>query len=577
MLTTHSRIYSLGCLLALGLLAQTAAQAADTVLTNGHIFTGDAHHPWAEALAIKGDQIEAVGTNASMHAHRTANTHVVDLHGMTVLPGFVDAHTHMLFGALELHGLNLSTPQKSITPAQPELFVEKVRAYAAAHPEEKVIIVRSDFATTPPMTPPQELLDRAVSDRPLVVHNTSEHALYVNTKAMELAGITDRPLSDPDEERGMVRDASGHPLGVLLEAAMQAMERAVLPLIPREEKLEDIKQAAHFFNSFGVTSIVNATGDLDEIELYGTLRDRGELTVRTRTSFGAVAVPHHLTPKFLEDLETARTRFHDDWVAANLVKFFADGGTGPYPPLVYDPAEYRRIVTELDKRGYQIMSHALRPDSVRMILDTYATLPSVNGKRERHLRIEHADLVYNSDVPRFGSLGVIASMQPSFCCGEGAGESAEGSAPGASPGDRWHSIEQGGAVLAFGSDWPCTFPPDPLVGIEQAATRASWRDPDLSSIIGGELDGGAQAGAVKLSTVYAPQEKLTVPEAVAAYTTGSAYAANHDGRVGSLQPGKLADLIVLSKDIFTMPPQTISSARVLMTMVGGKVVFGQDP
>src|SRR5579872_3592214 len=171
MFTTRSRIQSLSCLLALGLLAQTAAQAADTVLTNGHIFTGDAHHPWEEALAIKGDQIEAVGTNASMHSHRTANTHIVDLHGMTVLPGFVDAHTHMLFGALELHGLNLSTPQKSITPAQPELFVEKIRAYAAAHPEEKVIIVRADFATTPPMTPPQELLDRAVSDRPLVVRS----------------------------------------------------------------------------------------------------------------------------------------------------------------------------------------------------------------------------------------------------------------------------------------------------------------------------------------------------------------------------------------------------------------------
>lgn len=560
-----------------GFAALGAAHASDTVLTNGHIFTGDAHHPWAEALAITGDKIDAVGSNASMRSHRSASTHVVDLHGHTVLPGFVDAHTHMLFGALELHGLNLSTPEKSITPAQPELFVEKVRAYAAAHPEEKVLIVRADFATTPPMTPPSQLLDRAVSDRPLVVHNTSEHALWVNTKALELAGLNERPLSDPDEERGVVRDASGHPLGVLLEAAMQDMERAVLPLIPREEKLDDIRQAAHYFNSFGVTGIVNATGDLNEIELYGTLRDRGELTVRTRTSFGAVAVPHHLTPKFLEDLETARTRFHDDWVAANLVKFFADGGTGPYPPLVYDPAEYRRIVTELDKRGYQIMTHALRPDSVHMVLDTYASLPGINGKRERRLRIEHADLVYGPDVPRFGALGVIASMQPSFCCGEGAGESAEGSAPGASPGDRWHSIEQGGAVLAFGSDWPCTFPPDPLVGIEQATTREAWRDPELASIIGGELDGGAQAGAIKLPSTYAPQEKLTVSEAVAAYTSGSAYAASHDDKVGSLQPGKLADLIVLSKDIFSMPAPTISTSRVVMTMVGGKVVFGQDP
>lgn len=577
MFTTRSRILCFGWLLAFGVLAHASAQAADTVLTNGHIFTGDAHQPWAEALAIKGDQIEAVGSNASMRSHRTASTHVVDLHGLTVLPGFVDAHTHMLFGALELHALNLSTPQKSITPAEPALFVDKVRAYAASHPDEKVIIVRADFATTPPMTPPKELLDRAVPDRPVVVHNTSEHALWVNSKVLQIAGLDERPLADPDEERGVVRDASGHPLGVLLEAAMEAVERAVLPLIPREEKLDDIKQAAHYFNSFGVTSIVNATGSLEEIELYGTLRDRGELTVRTRTSFGAVAVPHHLTPQFLADLETARTRFHDDWVAANLVKFFADGGTGPYPPLVYDPAEYRKIVTELDKRGYQIMTHALRPDSVQMVLDTYATLPSVNGKRERRLRIEHADLVYNSDVPRFGSLGVIASMQPSFCCGEGAGESPDGAAPGASPGDRWHSIEQGGAMLAFGSDWPCTFPPDPLVGIEQAATREAWRDPDLAGIIGGELDGGAQGGAVKLSTVYTPEEKLTVPEAVAAYTTGSSYAANHDDKVGSLKPGKLADLIVLSKDIFSMPASSISSARVLMTMVGGKIVFGQDP
>lgn len=577
MTATRSWIYCISSVMLSGLLMQGPARAADTVLTNGHIFTGDQQHPWAEAVAISGEKIDAVGSNAAMRAHRNSSTHVVDLHGLTVLPGFTDAHTHMLFGALELHGLNLSTPQKSITPAEPELFVDKVRAYAASHPEEKVIIVRADFSTVPPMTPPHELLDRAVPDRPVVVHNTSEHALWVNAKALQIAGLSDRPLPDPTEERGVVRDASGHPLGVLLEAAMEAMERAVLPLIPREEKLEDIKQAAHYFNSFGVTSIVNATGDLNEIELYGTLRDRGQLTVRTRTSFGAVAVPHRLTPQFLSDLETARTRFHDDWVAANLVKFFADGGTGVYPPLVYDPVEYRRIVTELDRRGYQIMTHALRPDSVHMVLDTYATLPSVNGKRERRLRIEHDDLVYNADVARFGALGVIASMQPSFCCGEGAGESSEGAAPGASPGDRWHSIKQGGAVLAFGSDWPCTFPPDPLVGIEQATTREAWRDPDLAGILGGELDGGAQAGAVKTGTAYAPEEKLSVEEAVAAYTTGSAYAANHDDKVGSLQPGKLADLIVLSKDIFSMPPQTISTARVVMTMVGGKVVFGQDP
>jgi predicted amidohydrolase YtcJ len=564
-----ARSIPLWCLIAIGMLAQSAL-AADTLLINGHIYTGDTHKPWAEALALKGAEIEAVGSNAQMRSHRTADTRVIDLHGHTVVPGFVDAHTHMLFGALDaLYGANLSTPEYSIDPAKnPELVVEKIREYAAKHPDDKVILGRTHFGTTPPRTPSYELLDRAVSDRPVVIHNTSEHSLWVNSRAIELAGLTDRPLADPSEERGVLRDVSGRPTGVLVEAAMEVMERAVLPLIPLEDKLARIKAAAHYFNSFGVTSIVNATGSLSEIELYGMLRDRGELTVRTRTAFGAVAVPHHLTPKFLADLETARQRYHDDWVSANLVKFFMDGASGPYPPRVYDPLEYRQLVIELDRRGFQLMSHALRPDSVRLVLDTYATLESAHGKRDRRLRIEHAGSVYNSDLERFKTIGVIASMQPSFCCGEGPRVPL----PDMTIDDRWNTFEKLGAVLAFSSDWPCTDPPDPLVGIQQATTRQVWRSPDLD-----DFSGAGQNGGVTLPLVYAPEEKITVQQAVAAYTTGSAYAAFHDDRVGSLAPGKLADLAVLSKDIFSMTPETISTARVLMTMVGGKIVFGAAP
>src|SRR5579862_3485680 len=288
MTMNFTHLYRIGGLLTAVLLAHAPVCAADALLVNGHIYTGNKQHPWAEALAIKGAQIEAVGTNAAIKAHRSGNARVIDLHGQTVLPGFVDSHTHMLFGAIELHGVNLSTPERSITPLNPDLLVERLRAYATSHPDEKVIVGRSDFSTVPPFTPPHELLDRVDSDRPIVIHNSSEHALWVNAKVLAIAGITDQPLSDPIEERGVVRDASGHPLGVLLEAAMEAVERGVLPLIPREEKLADIRDAAHYFNSFGVTSIGNATGSLDEIELYATLRDRGELTVRTRTAFGAV-------------------------------------------------------------------------------------------------------------------------------------------------------------------------------------------------------------------------------------------------------------------------------------------------
>jgi predicted amidohydrolase YtcJ len=209
--------------------------------------------------------------------------------------------------------------------------------------------------------------------------------------------------------------------------------------VPLEEKLSMLQAAAHYLNSFGITSVVNATGDLAELELYAALRDRGTLTVRTRTSFGSVAVQHHLTPAFLTELEQARRLYHDDWVSANLVKFFADGASGVIPPLVYDAHDYEAMVMELDSRGYQIMTHALRTDSVHMILDTYERLQQAHGPRDRRLRIEHADLIDAVDIPRFARLKVVADMQPSFCCGEDGG----GTDPAEQvPADRWHTCSK---------------------------------------------------------------------------------------------------------------------------------------
>src|SRR5258708_21617457 len=268
---------------------------------------------------------------------------------------------------------------------------------------------------TPPSTPLHDLLDRAVSDRALIIHHTSEHALWVNAKALELAGINDKPFADPVEEKYIIRDASGHPSGVLLEAAMAIVERAAFAAVPREDKLAMLRQASHFLNHYGVTSVVNATGSLAEIELYAALRDRGQLTVRTRNSFGAVAVNHHLTPAFLADLEKARTLYRDDWVSANLVKFFSDGGSGMIPPLTYTPDEYKKLVLELDKRGYQIMTHALRGDSVQMVLDTYEAVEKQNGPRDRPFRLEHPDIGSAQHLPRFVELSVLVNTRPSSC------------------------------------------------------------------------------------------------------------------------------------------------------------------
>jgi predicted amidohydrolase YtcJ len=544
--------------------------ASDLVLTGGHIYTANPARPFVQAAAITGGRIEVVGNDDEVRRAAGRAT-VVDLHGRTVIPGIIDSHVHLLYGALALHGLNLSTPESSITPDQGEVLVTKLREYAAAHPADKVIFARADFGTVPPLAPTRELLDRAVADRPVIVHNTSEHALWLNSRALEVAHLTTEPVADPDQERGIIRDASGQPSGVLLEAAMAIAGHAANAALSTADKLTWIREATRYLNQQGITSVVNATGDLEEIRLYATLRDRGQLTVRTRTSFGEVAVPHHLTPQFLADLEEARRLYHDDWVSANLVKFFLDGGTGLLPPLVYRPAEYRALVIELDRRGFQLMSHALRDDSVRLILDSYQAAQAANGPRERRWRIEHAQLIQDADLPRFARLGVIADMQPSFCCSD-TGTNFDTVHPLVS--DRWQSLSSSGAHLAFSSDWPCTWPPDPFVAMQQAVIRRVWRSPATSGIPGGSLDGAGQGGAVETQTVYEPQERVSVQTAVDAYTRGGAYAAAHDDQVGTLEPGKAADLIVLSQDVFQVEPDEIAKTRVRTTLVGGKVVYG---
>jgi predicted amidohydrolase YtcJ len=546
------------------------AAGADILLIHGHVYTGDPRAKWAAAVAVTDARIAAVGSDAAVLQRRKAHTEVVDLHGQTVIPGIVDSHMHLLYGAYALHGLNLSTPEASITPDKPDELVARLKAYAGEHPRDSVLFARADFSSAPPTTPTAALLDRAVPDRPLVIHNTSEHALWLNSAALRLAGLNENPVKDLDEERGVIRDASGHATGVLLEAAMQIAGRAVAARISTEEQLAMLRDATRHLNSMGITSIVNATGDLAELKLYAALRDRGELTVRTRTAFGAVAVQHRLTPQFLAELDQARGLYHDDWVAANLVKFFADGGTGLIPPLVYSARDYETLVTELDQRGYQIMTHALRADSVHMILDTYQRLEQAHGHRDRRLRIEHADLIDAKDMPRFAELNVIADMQPTFCCGE---EGASFDPADAIPSDRWQSLERGGATLAFSSDWPCTWPPSPFVAIQQTVTRQAWRSPDTVNIPGVPLDGAAQGGARATGAIYVPEERITVEDAVRAYTHGSAYAAFSDDRVGTLEVGKLADLAVLSQDIFSADPLAIGKTRVTMTMVGGKIVF----
>jgi hypothetical protein len=253
------------------------------------------------------------------------------------------------------------------------------------------------------------------------------------------------------------------------------------------------------------------------------------------------------------------------------VKFFADGGTGLIPPLIYEPAEYKKLVLELDKRGFQIMTHTYRPDTSQLVVNTYEEVEKINGSRDRRLRVEHADFVSAQDIPRMAKLSLIASMQPTFCCDENG---SNYDPRDRTTTDRWQSMEKSGVMLAFGSDWPCTWPPNPLVAIQEAVTRQIWRPAKGGNDFpGGTFDGAGQGGTVATKDAYVPEERLTVEQAVNAYTQGSAYARFSDDRIGTLEAGKEADLAVLSQDIFSIKPEEIGKTKVEMTLAGGKVVF----
>ncbi|MBD0327939.1 MAG: amidohydrolase [Pyrinomonadaceae bacterium] len=495
-------------------------------------------------MAITGTRIDAVGGNASIRAHAGPKARVIDLGGRTVLPGIIDSHTHLWQGAVALHGFNLATPEVYIDPRNESELVAAIKSYAAKHPRDKVLFGRANFKNDVR----HEVLDRAVSDRPVVVHAVTEHEYWVNAKALALAGVSREPVADPGLEKLVVRDSDGYPTGVFLEAAMKLIDQA-LPVQPLGEQLAWLREAVQYLNRFGITSVTNATGSLAEMKLYAALRDRGQLSLRVRMALGGGGEKLNLTPEFIASLAQARTSYHDEWLSADVVKLNSDGDGGP--PF-YNPAELTRIVLEIDKLGYQIMTHAIGSASTHMVLDAYEEAQSANLPRDRRFRIEHVFRVQPSDVHRFKSLSVTASMQPYVCCWADSPEK---------PTNAWQTLSRNGANLAFGSDWPVSWPPNPFLGIQQAVMRyvrpVFEAPPPTSS-----------------PTIYTtPDERLSLEQAVAAYTRGGAFARFSENYIGTLESGKQADLIVLSQDIFTVPSSEISKTRVVMTMIAGRTVF----
>jgi len=537
------------------------AITADTVIVNARIYTVNARQPWAEALAIGGDKILAVGSAKEIAAYRGPSTKVIDAQGKLILPGFVDCHIHFMEGSLGLTQVDLNG-SKSVAEIQ-----KRVKTYADAHPEEKWILGMGWTYPTfgPSALPDKKFLDQVVPDRPVFLRAFDGHSSWANSKALEMAGIT-RDTPDPPNGR-IMRDAKGEATGALQESANDLIARFT-PAPTRDERLAALRLGMREANKFGLVRVHSAGGDFEWLDLYNQLRQSDEMTLRFYIAY--FLDPPELKPDEIEKIEQARRTYHDDWISGGVVKTMLDGVVEahtaamlePYSDdptkigkLFWDPAKYKQAVTELDRRKLQIFTHAIGDKAVRLALDAYEGAAESNHTHDMRPRIEHIETISADDIPRFGKLGVVASFQPlhAYPDEDTLGIWARNVGPErAQRAWVWHSIESTGGVLAFGSDWPVVTL-NPWPGVQNALTRKTRE--------GDPADG------------FVPRERVSLEDTIKAYTLGAAFAGHREKTEGSIEPGKLADLIVLSQDLFKLDPSKVADMTVSLTMVGGKVVY----
>lgn len=567
--TWKSLSLAIAALLLTTLSAGQATQILpDTVLLHARIYTVNSKQPWAEALAIKDGNIIAVGSNKEIKALAGTSTATLDAKGHLVLPGFTDCHIHFLDGSLSLLRINLEG-MSTIAEMQ-----KAVKEYAAAHPDAPWILGRGwaypVFA--PSGLPDKKYLDAVVPDRPVYLESYDGHTYWANGKALQLAGITRDTPNPPNGT--IVRDAQGEATGAIQEDAADAVIRRAIPMPTREEKLQAFRSGMREANRVGLVRVHSAGGvnigssDLQSADLLEELRSRGDLTLRMYLAYRVD--PPRISEEQLQEMEQARQRYHDEWISAGAVKFFLDGVVEshtaamlePYSDdptqmgkLFWDPATYKKDIAELDRRGLQVFTHAIGTKAVRLALDAYQEAAETNHTRDARHRIEHIETITAQDISRFGKLGVIASMQPLHAYPDDDTLKIWARNAGADRASRawpWQGIENGGGILAFGSDWPVVTL-NPWPGVQNAVTRQTTE---------GKPPGG-----------WVPEQRISLADAIKAYTLNAAFAGHREKTEGSLEPGKVADLIVLGQDLFKIPASQLSKTEVMMTMVGGKVVY----
>jgi hypothetical protein len=552
--------------------------AADIVFVDAAVYTVDPARPWARAVAIRDGRIEVVGDDPDVRERVGPRTTVVDLHGRMLLPGFQDAHVHPPDGGLELLRCDLTSGH-----SLPE-YERAIAGYATSHPDRAWILGGGwSMGVFSGGNPPKEPLDRLVPDRPVFLTSRDGHSAWVNTRALELGGVTG---DTPDPTDGViVHGPDGAAWGTLHEGAMRLVDRRV-PRVATEEWIAGLRAGQAYLHSLGITAwqdaIVGVGAGYDTLEAYGRFASEGELTARV---VGALWWDRYRGGDQIDDLIEARAsggvgRFAPTSVKImqdGIVENFTAGLLGPYLDTdgaptenrgrsFVDPEALKEHVARLDREGFQVHFHAIGDRAVREALDAFEVARGANGMNDLRHHIAHLQVVHPDDVPRFRALGVIANGQPLWAQNET--EMLELTIPFLGPErSAWQypfgSLVRSGARLAFGSDWSVSSP-NPLEEMHVAVNRTGFPS------------AGGSERPEALAVPLLPEEAIDLATAIEAFTMGSAHVNHLDDVTGSIEPGKYADLVVLDRNPFELPGSEIHEARVQLTMVEGVQVFGSE-
>ncbi len=525
---------------------------ADLVVTNANIRTMDAKRTTARSLAVLNGRIVAIGSDIDTRSLIGPRTRIIDAGDKLIIPGFNDAHVHFIETG---HQLSLVDLRTAATPAE---FVQRIKDFAATLPKGRWIQGgKWDHENwTPADLPTAAMIDAATPDHPVFIDRLDGHMALANTLAMKLAGVNKETA---DVEGGLiVRDAQGEPTGVFKDAAMNYFQKA-LPTSSWEQKLEYAQAATDHAASLGITSVQDMSANTD-VGAYQELKRQGRLKTRV---YGC----SQLSDYKRWEQTGVRHAFGDAMVRVGCLKGYADGSLGSttawlFEPYLDDPKtsgiasdeipKIAEVAAAADRAGLQINIHAIGDRANAVVLDTFAATAKANGDRDRRFRIEHAQHLRQEDIKRFAGQKVIASMQPFHIIDDGRWAWKRLDDKRLTGTYAFRTLLDTGAVVAFGSDSPVA-PLNPLLGVYAAVTRRTLDDKNPNGWI--------------------PAQKITVDEAVRAFTWGSAYAEYQENDKGTLEVGKLADFVILSDDIFIMDPVKISGVTVLSTIVDGKVVF----